>query len=115
MRGWTQAEAIKLCRKVEELAPMYGCHVALTGGCLYKDGVRKDLDLLFYPNDNDYLAIEALFESLERNLEIKFTDKVRSLSARHWLYKAEQHGRGIDCFFYYQKQGYDEDYGKEEE
>jgi hypothetical protein len=45
---WTQADAIALCRKIEEHVPDAGMHVALTGGCLYKDGTRKDADILFY-------------------------------------------------------------------
>lgn len=45
---WTQAEAIELCRKIEAVCPKYGCHVALTGGLLYKDGERKDCDIVFY-------------------------------------------------------------------
>lgn len=28
--------------------PKLGLHVALTGGTLYKDGVRKDLDIVLY-------------------------------------------------------------------
>lgn len=48
MSEWTQAEAIDLCRKVEAVCPQFQCHVALTGGLLYKDGPRKDCDLLFY-------------------------------------------------------------------
>ena len=35
---WVQSQAI------ESIAPKFGAHVALTGGCLYKDGERKDLD-----------------------------------------------------------------------
>lgn len=46
--SWTQEEAIQLCRLLEALAPTFGCHVALTGGCLYKDGERKDCDILLY-------------------------------------------------------------------
>jgi hypothetical protein len=46
--NWTQSEAIELCRKIEAVCPKHGCHVALTGGLLYKDGERKDCDLLFY-------------------------------------------------------------------
>ncbi len=42
---WTQEEAIELCRIIEDICPQAGCHVALTGGCLYKDGERKDLDI----------------------------------------------------------------------
>lgn len=40
--------AVELCRIVEAGAANYGCHIALTGGCLYKDGDRKDFDLMFY-------------------------------------------------------------------
>ena len=40
--------AVALCREIEKIAPNFGCHVALTGGCLYKDGARKDIDILFY-------------------------------------------------------------------
>lgn len=47
MMFWTQAEAIALCREIEQICPRFGCHVALTGGCLYKDGPRKDADLLY--------------------------------------------------------------------
>lgn len=45
---WTQTEAVKLCRTLESIAPACGAHVALTGGCLYKDGPRKDCDILLY-------------------------------------------------------------------
>lgn len=45
---WTQAEAIELSRLVERIAPEFGAHVGLTGGLLYKDGPRKDADLLIY-------------------------------------------------------------------
>ena len=45
---WTQAESIEWCRRAEAVAPACGYHVALTGGCLYKDGERKDLDVVFY-------------------------------------------------------------------
>ncbi len=45
---WTLEEAVLLCKAVEGFCPKFGCHVALTGGVLYKEGERKDLDLLFY-------------------------------------------------------------------
>lgn len=45
---WTLNEAIEVCKIIEEIAPEYGFHVALTGGLLYKEGSRKDCDLLFY-------------------------------------------------------------------
>lgn len=45
---WTQGVAIEWCREAEKIAPEFGYHVALTGGCLYKEGARKDLDVVFY-------------------------------------------------------------------
>lgn len=46
MTTWMQA--VELCRQIEVFAPLHGCHVALTGGTLYKEGERKDIDILFY-------------------------------------------------------------------
>lgn len=64
---WTQLEAIGLCRKVEAIAPKFGCHVALTGGLLYKDGPRKDLDILFYRiRQAPKIEKEKLFMALEK-------------------------------------------------
>ncbi len=64
--NWTQQEAIALCVKIEAICPKFGCHVALTGGCLY-GGTRKDLDIIFYrirqaPRIDD----EGLFDALAK-------------------------------------------------
>jgi hypothetical protein len=45
---WTLQEAVNLCVELESFMPKLGLHVALTGGTLYKDGVRKDLDIVLY-------------------------------------------------------------------
>ena len=45
---WEQGQAIELCKQIEAIVPLFGCHVALTGGSLYKEGPRKDCDLIFY-------------------------------------------------------------------
>lgn len=92
---WTQAEAISLCRRIENLVPLAGCHVALTGGTLYKEGERKDLDLLFYRiRQQPEINIDLLWQLLERGCGI------RKLSGFGWCYKAEdEEGRKIDCFF----------------
>lgn len=44
----TLLDAITLCRMIEPIAELCDGHVALTGGTLYKDGDRKDLDILIY-------------------------------------------------------------------
>src|SRR5580692_1465444 len=47
-RNWTLLRAQSLCIALEGLAPIYGAHVALTGGLLYKHGPRKDCDIVLY-------------------------------------------------------------------
>jgi hypothetical protein len=91
---WTAAEAIKLCRVLEQLAPAYGAHVALTGGCLYKDGPRKDVDIMFYRiRQVAIIDIDGLFEALEM-IGIKMTQGFG------FVYKAvTASGKNIDFFF----------------
>lgn len=45
------SHAVEYCRKLEALVAPLGWHVALTGGALYKDGPRKDVDVALYRND----------------------------------------------------------------
>lgn len=47
-RNWTLDRARDLCIVLEDITPMYGAHVALTGGCLYRQGPRKDCDIVLY-------------------------------------------------------------------
>lgn len=90
---WKQSEAIDLCKIIELIAPKFGCHVALTGGLLYKEGARKDCDLLFYRirqvskiDTEGLLSALALFD-------------VEKKSGFGWVYKATYKGKSIDMFF----------------
>lgn len=91
---WSQADAVALCRDVEAICPEFGCHVALTGGTLYKNGHRKDVDLLFYRirqvGEIDRIGLmNALFDRLGIQM-----------SARHgWVTKATLNGKVVDLFF----------------
>ena len=92
MANWTQSEAIELCRKVEAICPRYGCHVALTGGLLYKDGERKDADLLLYRiRQVKEINFKDLWDELD---EIGLVQK----SGFGWCYKAEYQGKPVDIF-----------------
>jgi hypothetical protein len=63
---WIQTEAIQLCRKLEEIAPKFGAHIGLTGGCLYKDGLRKDCDIVVYRIQQiEQIDREGFFEALK--------------------------------------------------
>ena len=91
---WSQTAAVELCRKIEAICPEAGCHVALTGGCLYKQDFRKDLDLLFYRiRQVKKIDMEKLWSKL-RGVGIEKT------SGFGWCYKCKYYDeRPIDCFF----------------
>lgn len=90
---WTQQAAIDLCRDVEQICPAFGCHVALTGGTLYKEGERKDCDLLFYRiRQWPEIDIEGLFKALA-------SIGIARTRGFGWCIKATYQDRNIDCFF----------------
>lgn len=90
---WIREEAIELCRIVEGICPQFGCHVAFTGGLLYKDGMRKDADLLFYRiRQIPKINVDGLFSALADVGFIK-------IGGFGWVYKALYKGKPVDCFF----------------
>jgi hypothetical protein len=91
---WTQADAIDLCVLIEGIAPYYGAHVALTGGSLYKPGLRKDADILFY-------RIRQVNEINEFGLLVALTGTLGiAIGERYgWVVKAQYQGKNIDLFF----------------
>lgn len=90
---WTTAEAIELCRSIEAICPEFGCHVALTGGTLYKDGPRKDCDILFYRiRQIDEINEAGLFAALK-------TIGLEKTSGLGWCHKGKFKGKGVDMFF----------------
>jgi len=90
---WTQAEAIDLCREIEKGCPQFGCHVALTGGLLYKDGPRKDCDIVFYRiRQVPKIDMDNLLPWLESK-EIFFEDGFG------FVLKFSFKGKEIDAFF----------------
>jgi hypothetical protein len=92
---WTREEAIELCRLLEAVVPTYGCHIALTGGLLYKDGLRKDADIMFYRiRQAEAIAWEAMWD----HLEILGLEWLKGEEG-HWCIKASWHGKPVDCFF----------------
>jgi hypothetical protein len=94
--GWITSEAIALCREIEAACPAFGCHVALTGGLLYKIGERKDADLLFYRiRQIAEIDVVGLFCALRRIGIIL----VQNTSSNGFCVKATWRGRRIDFFF----------------
>lgn len=90
---WTHEQAIELCKILESVAPQHGAHVALTGGLLYKDGPRKDCDVLLYRIRQRKEPVD--FEELFKDLEVHGI----KLSADYgWCKKAKWNGRPFDMF-----------------
>jgi len=94
MSFWSHEDAVILCRRVEAICPPFGCHVALTGGSLYKDGRRKDCDILFYRiRQIEKIDIDGLWAALE-------TIGLSKISGFGWVYKAKYcEMLPVDCFF----------------
>lgn len=93
---WTLADAVALCTAIEKFAPIFGAHVALTGGVLYAEGPRKDLDLLFYRiRQHAQINVDGLFDAL------KLIGVERVTKNAQWCIKATtaNGARKIDCFF----------------
>lgn len=68
---WDLEMASMFCTLLESVAPLHGFHVALTGGCLYKEGARKDCDVILYRirtdgarSNNDMQDLFNAFEEL---------------------------------------------------
>jgi len=93
---WKQDEIVTLCRKIEAFAPKFGYHVGFTGGGLYKDGERKDADIILYPHNDP--ANVTNWEGMQEALE----DIGVFIVAEHcgWLKKAKFGPfKCIDFFF----------------
>ena len=86
-------QGVMLCRMLEEIAPSYGCHVALTGGCLYKDGERKDLDIIVYRIRQVEKIDVAGFLKAARDMGLKY------VSGFGFCIKADFVGTKIDFLF----------------
>lgn len=92
--NWTRSEAARLCRRLETFAPDFGAHVALTGGTLYKDGPRKDVDIVVYRIQQRALDRKGFIERLRR-------EGFDILGEYGWLQKVATPGdrRPVDLLF----------------
>ena len=91
--SWTRQQLIELCIAIEAVCVPFGCHVAMTGGCLYKSGPRKDADVLFYRiRQHKNIDGDGLFEALAR-LGLNYVSGFR------WCWKFEYEGKTVDLLF----------------
>jgi hypothetical protein len=109
-KEWSQLEAIAFAIDVEHIARSFNFHVGLTGGCLYRQGLRKDCDLVFYPHvekgcePNELGLIDALVKDMNLILGKRFTR----------VQKSTYFGRSVDLIFpHHTPYGYDDEIASE--
>ncbi len=87
-----QADAIVLCVLLEKVAPEFGYHVALTGGQLYREDSRKDIDVVLY---------RIRGQRGDRVNLLKAIKGVDVIAKQHfgWLTKANWRGIAVDLMF----------------
>lgn len=86
-------DAIRIAKLIESVAVNYGAHVALTGGSLYKEGKRKDIDFIIYRiRQVEHIDIAGLFE----NLQSKGFGEIKGVG---WCFKTAFDGISIDLLF----------------
>jgi hypothetical protein len=90
---WTQALAIKLCNDLEPICAANKCHVALTGGLLYKEGPRKDADIMIYR------VRQAPDINREKLLELFKPIGVTVKATHGWVWKCDYLGYPLDLFW----------------
>lgn len=95
-KAWDTGSAIDFCILLEQIAPTYGAHVALTGGLLYREGMRKDCDIVLYrhggriePIDRDGFKV-ACVEALD----------MTTVRADGRVYKMLYEGKQVDFLFH---------------
>lgn len=93
--AWSLREAVELCKLLEVVLPEAGFHIALTGGLLYKEGRRKDCDLMFY----QIRQMEPNYEVLWKYLTVAGVLRSPSYPENGWLVKATYRGKQVDCLF----------------
>ena len=91
-----QQYAIEVSCHLQELARDSGYNIGLTGGCLYRSGNRKDIDLIVYPHDDTYSRADFLLALDDRGYEITFENQ--------WLVKLSGPFE-LDLFFMYRAGG----------
>lgn len=103
----TQKDGVELCKKLYPILIKVGIFPSLTGGLLYKDGERKDIDILLYRHRQD---VES-FETADLcNLLSMAGVTVKEYFG--FVTKAEWNGFEVDIFNPESKLVFDEEYGE---
>jgi len=89
-------QALGFARYLQDIAQQAGYNVGLTGGCLYKNGERKDMDFIVYPHDSEYSRADFLLNLDDAGYAIT--------EENEWLVKLSG-DFDLDLFFMYRAGG----------
>jgi len=86
----TLEQALTIARAAETALEPLGYHVGLTGGCLYRGGSDKDIDLIVYPHDPQAVKPDDWEESVEAALATiglvdRFTTDLNYVNRVVWI------------------------------
>lgn len=96
-------DGVAFCRLIEPALAAAGYHCALGGGCLYKDGERKDIDVLIFPHGTRPLAladVEAVLKLIEPFGAKRMFDTPASAELEKVVEVCSYEGGRIDFFFF---------------
>lgn len=97
MKSVRLSDGVYFAQLIESVCPQYGYHVALTGGCLYKDGYRKDIDLIIYRiRQVEKPDFHGLIHCLENEFGFSF---LTIIDEGRWCIKAQCYDVAIDLLF----------------
>lgn len=89
----SQEAAIEICKEIYPKLSAAGFYPALTGGSLYKEGLRKDVDIVIYRNRQSVLPFEMV-EIKDLLIELGFTN----LEFFGFVTKSQYKGVSVDIF-----------------
>lgn len=113
-KNWTHDLAVQFCQALGKFLAPRGYGVALHGGCLHKEGWRKDCDVIVFPHNAPDLAAvrdpqrvsEVLYALREFGMEMLHDVETvhgrwRRLGSRDNKHVEiwEHEGRRVDVFF----------------
>ena len=89
----TTQDGVELCKLIYTELSTFGFYPALTGGLLYKNGKRKDIDIVLYRNRQDLSSFTADY------FEYKLSQiGIEVLASYGFVTKAKWKGFSVDIF-----------------
>jgi len=93
---YTLELAVSIITEIEPKFASVGCHLGLTGSCLYRDRSDKDIDIIVFPHKDDEQLPEDELCVFIRGLGFELKDPNFNYPKRVWVSYFREHR--IDLF-----------------